>query len=317
MRTGLFAIVAVFSLLGAPLATAQDVSVAIDIGVPPPISFAAPPDVVVVPSGESYVYMVPNRVGLYFYGGHWYRYHLGHWFRSDIYNGSWGLIDIGLVPSFVLDIPPEYPRFLPRGYHRLHYGDFYRNWNSWDRDRHWHNRDWFRREMRPDVRQQRFSRIERYRGTRSVWPQGTPRIGAVPGPRGPGAGPGPRGPGAGPGPGPRGPGAGPGPRGPGAGPGPGPRGPGAGPGTRGPGAGPAQQGTRNVWPGQGGTPGARTGPRTAPSAGPGPRTAPSAGPGPRTAPGAGPGPRTAPGAGPGPRTAPGAGAGPRRDRKEN
>jgi hypothetical protein len=281
MRTSLLAIVAVFSLLGASLAVAQDVSVAIDIGVPPPISFAAPPDVVVVPSGESYVYMVPNRVGLYFYGGRWYRHHLGHWFQSGMYNGSWALIDIGLVPGVVIEIPPEYPRFLPSGYHRVHYGDLHRHWNDWDRGRHWHGQDWYRREMRPEIRRERFSRIEQFRGTRSVAPRST--LGAGPGPRSTlGAGPGPR----------IAPSAGLAPR-------------------TAPSAGLAPRTTPSAGPGPRTTPSAGLAPRTAPSAGLAPRTAPSAGLAPRTAPSAGPGPRTTPSAGPGPRTTPSAGLAPR------
>ncbi len=44
---------------------------------PPPVEFAEPPDVVGVPSGTSYVYMVPDTPGFYFYHGNWYRNHRG------------------------------------------------------------------------------------------------------------------------------------------------------------------------------------------------------------------------------------------------
>src|SRR5664279_2111420 len=40
---------------------------------PPPLQLAAPPEMVVVPSGNSYVYMVPNLAGVYFYQGAWFR----------------------------------------------------------------------------------------------------------------------------------------------------------------------------------------------------------------------------------------------------
>ena len=56
------------------------------------------PELVVVPSGEEQVYMVPNMVGVYFYGGYWYRYHHGVWFRSNVYNGSWRFVQPAIVP---------------------------------------------------------------------------------------------------------------------------------------------------------------------------------------------------------------------------
>ncbi len=55
--------------------------------VPAPETPAGPPDVVVVPSGTSYVYMVPDTIGLYFYHGYWYLFHKRHWYRSTMYSG--------------------------------------------------------------------------------------------------------------------------------------------------------------------------------------------------------------------------------------
>ena len=164
MRTGLFTIIVVFSLLCARLGVAQGVNVDVNIGAPPPLVFAAPPDVVVVPSGQSYVYMVPDRIGVYFFGGFWYRYHNGYWFRAQLYSGPWGFVDARFVPAVVVGIPPEYPRFLPPGYYRVHYGDLHSHWRDWDQGRHWHGQEWYRREMRPDIQKERHGQIERYRG---------------------------------------------------------------------------------------------------------------------------------------------------------
>ena len=193
MKTTKFPIVALAFLLGAPLAAAQGVSVDInfgafppDVAAPPepfvqyvaPTDFSAAPELVVVPSGESYVYMVPDMVGMYFYGGYWYRYFDGYWYLANFYNGPWGYIATGLVPAVVLGIPPEYPRFLPPWYHRVHYRDLHHHWREWDQRRSWHRHEWFRREMRDEMRRERFAEIERRRGPRDAGPgmRGTPSV---------------------------------------------------------------------------------------------------------------------------------------------
>ncbi|MCL5022186.1 MAG: hypothetical protein M1497_02250 [Nitrospirae bacterium] len=128
-------------------ASAGDVN--INIGIPlPPLAFAGPPDVVVVPSGTAYVYVVPDTTGLYFYGGYWYRFHGSRWYRSSIYSGPWVVIETRRVPRFVVNVPPDYYRHLPPGYHRIHYGDLHRDWRRWDRSRHWNKYDWYKREYR-------------------------------------------------------------------------------------------------------------------------------------------------------------------------
>ncbi|MBA4371738.1 MAG: hypothetical protein C0402_02625 [Thermodesulfovibrio sp.] len=126
---------------------------------PPPVAFDAPPDVVVVPSGSTYVYMIPDTPGFYFYGGYWYRYHRGYWFRSSAYNGRWRYIESSRVPRYILDVPPEYVYHIPRGYHRVRYNDLHRNWRAWDNRHHWNRYDWFKHELRDDIRRERYDRI--------------------------------------------------------------------------------------------------------------------------------------------------------------
>jgi hypothetical protein len=138
------------------------------VQAPPPLQFAEPPDVVVVPSGEGYVYMVPNMTGVYFYNNYWYRYDRGYWFRASIYNGPWGYVETTFVPQIIVSVPPEYPRYLPYNYQRIHYNDFRRNWKSWDHDRYWKKQDWFKRESRADVRRDRYSHIRAEREKRHV-----------------------------------------------------------------------------------------------------------------------------------------------------
>lgn len=110
----------------------------------PPEEQAAPPDLVVVPSGSTYVYMVPDMMGLYFYHGYWYRIHEGRWSRATLYKGPWTFIQISRVPWVIVNVPPDYFRRLPAGYHRIHYRDLYSHWRSWDRSRHWHRYDWYK-----------------------------------------------------------------------------------------------------------------------------------------------------------------------------
>jgi hypothetical protein len=133
--------------------------------VPPPIDIAEP-ELVVVPSGNEYVYMVPNVAGVYFYGGGWYRYYGGSWFSASVWGGPW--VGIGVAPGVVVGIDPFYPFYLPAGYFRIGWGDFHSHWRSWGHDHHWHNNAHFKREMRSDVRQARMSRINADRRTGNI-----------------------------------------------------------------------------------------------------------------------------------------------------
>ena len=134
-----------FLAVGMPfVGTAADVNITINVPPPPPLEFAGPPDVVVVPSGTSDVYLVPDMAGLYFYGGYWYRFHGGNWFRAPLYSGPWITVVETVVPAPIVVIPPDYILGLPPGYHRIHYGDFHSHWRDWGRTRYWHGHDWYR-----------------------------------------------------------------------------------------------------------------------------------------------------------------------------
>jgi hypothetical protein len=137
-----------------------------EVSAPPPLDVQGPPDLAVVPSErypDQYVYMVPNMVGVYAYHGVWYRNYGGIWFSSPAYNGIWATIGIGIIPPIILSVPLEYSLFLPLGYHRIHYGDYYGHWREWERGRYWHHQNWYRNEMRGDVRRDRMHHIEHYR----------------------------------------------------------------------------------------------------------------------------------------------------------
>jgi hypothetical protein len=122
---------------------------------PPPTLAVQNPELVVVPSGNASVYMVPNMAGVYFYGGTWYRFHHGVWFRAGLYSEPWVMINTPLVPSFVVGISPAYALYLPPSYHRIHYGEFHSHWRTWDRERRWERESWYRNERRAEIREAR------------------------------------------------------------------------------------------------------------------------------------------------------------------
>jgi hypothetical protein len=124
----------------------------------PPILEMQEPELVVVPSEDAYVYMIPTIAGVYFYDGYWYRYYEGAWFRADIYNGPW--IGIAVAPTVIVGIDPFYPFYLPAGYYRIGYTDFHAHWRGWGHDRHWHNHAWFKHEMKPLVKTERLNSIK-------------------------------------------------------------------------------------------------------------------------------------------------------------
>ena len=137
LGTMLLALVLVF-----PISTMAGVDVNISISLPPPIVFAAPPEVVVIP--ETYVYVVPDLdVDIFFYNGWWWRPWEGRWYRSRNYNSGWGYYRN--VPSFYRGIPSgwrnDYRDHRWRGhqwnYQRIPHQQVQQNWSSWEKNRHW------------------------------------------------------------------------------------------------------------------------------------------------------------------------------------
>jgi hypothetical protein len=144
MRKSVIFLVSLFLVAGMSLGAAAEVNININVPAPPPLAFPAPPDVVVVPSEQTDVYLVPGTVGLYFFGGFWYRFYEGYWYRGLNYAGPWLTIYGSLVPRPVMVIPPDYILSLPPGYHRIRYGEFQSHWRNWDRSHYWSRQPWYR-----------------------------------------------------------------------------------------------------------------------------------------------------------------------------
>ena len=143
------------------------VDISINIGPPPVYTFAAPPEMVIIPN--TYAYFVPGiDFDIVFYHGYWWRPHNGYWYRATGYNGPWHYIVKERVPRYIIKLPPDYRRH----YHdhpRIPYGHVHKNWNRWEREKYWDKRQWKhdkeewkqdRKERKQDAKEMRHERRE-------------------------------------------------------------------------------------------------------------------------------------------------------------
>lgn len=129
-----------------------------------------PPDMVVAPSGNTYVYMAPDYPGVYFYEGVWYRWWNGGWYDAPDWGSRWSRVRYSTVPQVVVILPPTYVREFPSDYRRLSYREYHNNWKKWDEQHYWHKQDWYRHELRDDVRRDRTRQaIEAQRQNENKW----------------------------------------------------------------------------------------------------------------------------------------------------
>ncbi|PKN18985.1 MAG: hypothetical protein CVU71_09380 [Deltaproteobacteria bacterium HGW-Deltaproteobacteria-6] len=140
-----------------PAQAMAGVNVDINIALPPPVIFAAPPALVVLP--ETYVYVVPDSdVDIFFYSGWWWRPWEGRWYRSRDYNSGWRYYR--RVPSFYVWIPSEWRNDYRAHRWRGHQWDYQpiphqqvqRNWRGWEKNKHWEKQNsWGVRGLKPQV----------------------------------------------------------------------------------------------------------------------------------------------------------------------
>jgi len=147
----------------APVSVMAGVSVHVDIPLPPPIIFPGPPEVVVLP--ETDVYAVPDmQEEIFFSAGWWWRPWEGRWYRSHYYDRGWGYYRG--TPSFYRSVPRgwrnDYRNHMWKGhrwdYQRTPHRELQRNWQGWQRDRHWEKQNsWGVQGLPPghDARQRR------------------------------------------------------------------------------------------------------------------------------------------------------------------
>jgi len=155
-------LVSLLFLLPAPAVAAVNVDV--NISLPPPIVFAAPPALVVLP--ETYVYFIPDaEVEIFFYNGWWWRPWEGQWYRSRHYDSGWR--HYRSAPSFYGRIPSgwrdDYRDHRWRGhqwdYQRIPHHQVQQNWNNWEKNKHWEKQNtWGVRGLKPQTQAQQPSR---------------------------------------------------------------------------------------------------------------------------------------------------------------
>jgi hypothetical protein len=129
-------------VIAGPIPTKAEVDINVSIGLPPPIVFAAPPELIVLP--ETYVYVSPDvGVDLFFWNGWWWRPYEGRWYRSNYYDRGW--VYYRSVPGFYFDVDPGWRGYYrernwyghPWNYQRIPHHQIQQNWRGWEKNRYW------------------------------------------------------------------------------------------------------------------------------------------------------------------------------------
>jgi hypothetical protein len=164
MKKLFFGTVLLALVIVVPIPTMAGVAVNVRISLPPPIVFAAPPALIVLP--ETYVYVVPDvDADIFFYNGWWWRPWEGRWYRSRHYDSGWARY--GSVPSFYRGIPSgwrnDYRERRWGGrqwdYQPIPHEQVQRNWGAWQKSRHWEKQNtWGVQGLRPQTRSPQQSR---------------------------------------------------------------------------------------------------------------------------------------------------------------
>ncbi len=110
------------ALAAAALATAMapapaaaegslDIHVRIGDAPPPPhVVFVREPRVTVVPSTSVYYVADPCDYDVFRYGGYWYVFSDGWWYRARRHRGPFAVVETRLVPRAVINVPGRYWR---------------------------------------------------------------------------------------------------------------------------------------------------------------------------------------------------------------
>ncbi|MBP7230821.1 MAG: hypothetical protein KBA28_02730 [Syntrophaceae bacterium] len=145
LNTVLLMIIVVIPVL---VSAQMDVQVRINIPLPPPIVFPAPPAVVVIP--ETDIYAIPDvHDDIFFYDGWWWRPWEGRWYRSRHYDRGWAYYN--RMPSFQRHVPhnwrQDYRDRRWKGHswdsRAISYRDAEKNWRTWKQNKHWKNENYW------------------------------------------------------------------------------------------------------------------------------------------------------------------------------
>jgi hypothetical protein len=169
-----------------PVPAMARVDVNVNIGLPP-VVFAAPPDVIVMPDSSD-VYVVPDiDAELFFWDGWWWRPWQGRWYRSHYYDRGWGYYSS--VPSFYYDVDPGWRGYYRDrnwyghrwNYERIPHQRLNQNWKSWKKDRHWERqKTWGIESYQPrpqkQIQELRQQRQKQYQQRPEVQQQRQPQV---------------------------------------------------------------------------------------------------------------------------------------------
>lgn len=104
--TGIFAILFVLFLSCPTNNGLAEVNFNINIGAPPMI-VAEPAEVVLIPSSGVY-FVADAGPDLFFHAGFWWSPQGERWYRSQVYNGPWVVVEHRHVPVQVVRVPKDY-----------------------------------------------------------------------------------------------------------------------------------------------------------------------------------------------------------------
>ena len=106
-------LILVLGLAAGSPAPAGNVSIGVQINVPPPpIVLTAPPSLVVVP-GTPVSYAPAASYNYFSYGKRYYTFHNRAWFYATAFNGPWVVLPVEQVPPPVLAVPVGYYKSPP------------------------------------------------------------------------------------------------------------------------------------------------------------------------------------------------------------
>jgi hypothetical protein len=103
-----------------PAGADPDVSVNVHVGLPPPVTLAVPPPLVLVPGLPRVSYAPSVSLDIFRVDRHWYYLHGGHWFVGPSHRGPWKIVAVGGLPAPLLAVPVGYYK-VPPG-HLKHHG---------------------------------------------------------------------------------------------------------------------------------------------------------------------------------------------------
>jgi hypothetical protein len=161
-------------VIAVPIPTMAGVNISVNFPLPPPIVFAAPPSVIVLPETDD-VYVDPDiDVDLFFWNGWWWRPWEGRWYRSRYYDYDWVYYDY--VPAFYFSIDPGWRGCYrdhdwhghPWRYERIPHQQLRDHWRGWHQNGYWQKQEtWnvrgYKAQPRPQVQEQRRQREQEYR----------------------------------------------------------------------------------------------------------------------------------------------------------